>query len=351
VKAIKSSRGQVLASISLLCLLSTNIQAADVKLYSSIRLSLQSADKDKGLKSDIVDNASRIGLQGEQVMNNDLTAIGRFEIGIDSSEGQFGGKTNNRLSYLGLEGDFGGLYIGNQWSPYYLTTGIATDNFNVIGAKHTHNVGRLSNMLKYSGTFGSASIESALIINDNSTPATNSFAVNPQTGKIEALSTPAVKDKDNIDRLQIAASFQAQRVKVGISLDKLSNSGIKHSAGSALGLSARYQDTNTTIALSFHNTDKELLDNQWSGKQALKQIEIYSGYNFGNTHTLHMAYGQSDDGTRTPSTFSFGYQNKLDPKTRFWAEAEYTDTKLGGKDKIKTIAIGLRYDWDYSENK
>ncbi|MDO6462418.1 porin [Granulosicoccaceae sp. 1_MG-2023] len=319
---------------------------ADANFYASVRVSALATDNDDGSDAELTDNSSRIGVHGRHEIGDGTALVGRLEVGVNTVEGSFGGGEANRLAYLGLESDLGGIYLGTQWSPYYLAVGGSTDRFNALGARHTHAVERLTHSLKYAASLSVISLETALVMRDNSEAADTRFAVDPDSGEITATSIAAVEDEDTIDRIQFAGTFRAKRATIALAVDHKADSGVSGSAGNVVGIATTYEDDTLIGAVSFHNTDKERLDAQWAGDQALKQVELYAGYKFAGTNLLHIAYGQSDDGSRTPSTLTLGFQHQISETARIWVEGETTHPDQPDTGNEHLLAVGIRYNWE-----
>lgn len=181
---------------------------------------------------------------------------------------------------------------------------------------------------------------------DHSRDASTTFSIDAETGDIIGTNDAAIDDDDTLDRVQVAGTFQAKRAIIALALDNKANSGITGSKGNVIGIATSYEDDSLVGAISFHNSDKERLDAQWAGDQALKQIEIYAGYKFGGGNLLHAAYGQSDDGSRTPSTITLGFQRQISETARIWVEGETTHPDISDSDDEHAFAVGVRYNWE-----
>jgi predicted porin len=86
-------------------------------------------------------NGSRLGFRGSEDLGNGLKAIFTLEQGYDPSAGTLeqGGRTFGRQSFVGLEGGFGRVTLGRQYSPAHL----AIDPFDSTGSAD-HSPGLLS---------------------------------------------------------------------------------------------------------------------------------------------------------------------------------------------------------------
>src|SRR6187551_888606 len=87
---------------------------ADVTVYGKANVSIQSADESDEKQTEVVSNASRIGVKGSEEVNSDLKVIYQFEYQTEVDDGANGGQTfGQRNIYLGLQG-IGGTLIGGK---------------------------------------------------------------------------------------------------------------------------------------------------------------------------------------------------------------------------------------------
>jgi predicted porin len=98
--------------------------------YGSIRVQLQDTNKDK---IEYKDNYSRLGAYGSSEILEGVKATYSFEFRLFTDDGSFAGNDQRaRLANVGLEGDFGSLLIGKQYSPAWNFTDNAIDIFSDI---------------------------------------------------------------------------------------------------------------------------------------------------------------------------------------------------------------------------
>ena len=87
-------------------------------------------------------------------MSEGLSAVYRFETGIDTGANQAG---NGRLNYVGLSGGFGNLTLGRIWSASYNHAGVIRDFPNWYTSGDTS--GRVGNALSYAMSTGAFSMQ------------------------------------------------------------------------------------------------------------------------------------------------------------------------------------------------
>ncbi len=93
---------------------------AEVTVYGKANVSFQNADEGDESTTEVVSNASRIGLKGGEQINDGLKAIYQFEYQTEVDDGA-GGSSNQTFTqrniYVGLQGNFGTLMGGNFDTP------------------------------------------------------------------------------------------------------------------------------------------------------------------------------------------------------------------------------------------
>lgn len=98
--------------------------------YGSIRVQLQDTNKSS---LQYKDNYSRLGASGSAEILDKVKATYNVEFRLFTDDGSFAGNDERaRLANVGLEGDFGSILIGKQYSPAWNFTNNAIDIFSDI---------------------------------------------------------------------------------------------------------------------------------------------------------------------------------------------------------------------------
>lgn len=114
--------------------------------YGSIRVQLQHTDDGIEFK----DNYSRLGAYGSTEIQPGLKATYNVEFRLNLGSGKFAGDKGARLANVGLEGNFGSVLIGKQYSPMWNYTDNAIDIVSDVDESagcsgdfvcHTHRFG------------------------------------------------------------------------------------------------------------------------------------------------------------------------------------------------------------------
>lgn len=137
---------------------------SNVTIYGLIDLNLSQA-KAGSQKRSALDhgelNGTRLGFRGSEDLGNGMKAIFTLEQGFDPSTGllEQGGRTFGRQSFVGLEGSWGRVTLGRQYTPAFVAidpmdaTGSADRSPGLLsrktgGIKPAYEV-RLDSMVKY----------------------------------------------------------------------------------------------------------------------------------------------------------------------------------------------------------
>ncbi len=124
---------------------------AEASWYGSLRGGIEFAS---GMDAKFYDGASRWGIKGSGEISEGLTAVYRFEHKFSTSDaGQAGG----RLAFVGLDGGFGKVTLGQIWSASYNHAGVIRDFPNWYTSGDT--TGRIGNALSYAFSADAFSVQ------------------------------------------------------------------------------------------------------------------------------------------------------------------------------------------------
>lgn len=370
---------------------------ADTTLYGSARVSVDWVDNNLEIPAgsaygtvgaddswDVANNASRLGVRGEEDLGGGLSAIYQYEFGVDVTEGGTG-FNSNRPKWVGLKGsNWGSLTLGTQWTPYYNVIGVA-DVFNSARPFSNSSVylgaqfgTRMDNSVVYTTpNWSGFSAQAMLVMNGSCVPS------DPQTAN--QLCSQAADNRlpsnlsNGIDMWQINATYKNGPFFVGATYMALDGddllgvtpvgSNVRFSPtipawdGDQWGLAFGYNQGPFAVTLTYENGD---LNNLYYG--TTQNVYVTGQYTFGN-NIIRAAYGyvSPDDGdyvssvTVDPTTgrvvgattrkqfdinnYILGYQYNFSKRTRVWVEyiGQDIDSDLVG-DK-QTVSIGTRHDF------
>ena len=112
--------------------LATPVAIADVAVSGSIRTGVEYT----GSEWQVNDNFSRLRFKASSDLGNGQSAYMNYEFRVNSDVGNLssaGNGTTQRLSYVGIKGDWGSLSLGAQWSTLFNTVGTFIDKSNRYG--------------------------------------------------------------------------------------------------------------------------------------------------------------------------------------------------------------------------
>jgi len=184
------------------------VAMADATVYGKINVGIVSYDNDDaGASNDgisVFDEASRLGVKGEEDLGNGLKALFKMEATVDMDNGNI---SMNRDQYVGLGGGWGNVLVGHFNTAYKNATGkydLFADRWGDITGTGTHGDfdRRESNQVAYNGKFGNVKFgfstdfsetadNTATTVDENANGYT--IAVNVPFGAFEVAAAYAVR--------------------------------------------------------------------------------------------------------------------------------------------------------------
>jgi len=300
---------------------------ADTTVYGSLRLATTWTDPTSGNQSrnnwDITDHSSRLGFKGTEDLGNGLSAVYRYEFGVNAADGPTIGGARNRLAYVGLKGGWGSLTMGTQWNPYYFAVAGEVDLFAALrmsagGYYNNDGFTRSNDMLVYTS------------------PAFGGFTF------YGAMEMDGAQGSQGVDRWQLAGIYDNGPLFVGAGWrntnKRVGTNTLTNDTQNQFGLSARYTFGNFLVAGEV-NWNKQYSDTTigW---------DILGQYRFGRNR-VYAAYYDVDSGDSPIANdrekdkgWGIGIRHDLSGRSRVFAE-------LGQSDDNNTdqFSIGMRHDF------
>ena len=111
--------------------LAAPVAVADVAVSGSIRTGVLY----DGAKSEwsVADNSSRLRFKASSDLGNGQSAFMNYEFRVNSAKGSIVTGNTQRLTFVGIKGDWGQLSLGSQWSTLFNTVGTFIDPSNRYG--------------------------------------------------------------------------------------------------------------------------------------------------------------------------------------------------------------------------
>jgi len=297
------------------------MSASAAEVYGRVNLGIQSVNddgvavygQDEGLGMKNV--SSRFGVQGDEDLGNGLTAIYKYEFSVNARNAG-GFAANNRLSYVGLEGDFGTLKLGRVWSAWYNYLGWNTDRSQFWGGTgyygyqggNTFRPGansrfttapantRASNTVQY--TFGGGgyssdpftfTVETQM---DPTATAAGGSADGASLGTdLDGDGNTDEADPTSFDTITAAAQGTFGPVSInGAYRQAYSDNNAVDAEPNQLGVGARFNSGPFYLGGSYITTDPDV-----NGGSEPDMVEVLGTYDFGNGLSTQLSVSQYDD--------------------------------------------------------
>ena len=232
--------------------LATPVAIADVAVSGSIRTGVEYT----GSEWVVADNFSRLRFKASSDLGNGQSAYMGYEFRVNSAQGSLVTGNTQRLSYVGIKGDWGSLSLGSQWSTLFNTVGTFVDKSNRYGGLGYWGEGggqyRMKDSVALSTNIGGFSISADAQMNaggDDLDRATIGTNINVGGVAIGA----AWQDNGNSDFTGIGASISL--AGVGLSAGYADVNG----SGSGFGINAKIAG----ITVAYEETDSVADANIW----------------------------------------------------------------------------------------
>ena len=232
--------------------LATPVAIADVAVSGSIRTGVEYT----GSEWVVADNFSRLRFKASSDLGNGQSAYMGYEFRVNSAQGSLVTGNTQRLSYVGIKGDWGSLSLGSQWSTLFNTVGTFVDKSNRYGGLGYWGEGggqyRMKDSVALSTNIGGFSVSADAQMNaggddlDRATIGTNISVGGVSIGA-------AWQDNGNADFTGIGASISL--AGVGLSAGYSDVNG----AGSGFGINAKVAG----ITIAYEETDSVADANIW----------------------------------------------------------------------------------------
>ena len=232
--------------------LATPVAIADVAVSGSIRTGVEYT----GSEWRVADNYSRLRFKASSDLGNGQSAYMGYEFRVDSAKGSIVTGNTQRLSYVGIKGDWGSLSLGSQWSTLFNTVGTFVDKSNRYGGLGYWGEGggqyRMKDSVALSTNIGGFSISADAQMNaggDDLDRATIGTNINIGGVSIGA----AWQDNGNNDFTGIGASISLAGVALSGGYSDVSGKG------SGYGMNAKIAG----IMVAYETTDSVADANIW----------------------------------------------------------------------------------------
>jgi predicted porin len=301
-----------------------------VTVYGSFRPALTYSDFGNDESStDVTDFFSRIGFKGDIKVNESITAFYQGEWDIDvEADADFG---DARLGFVGLEGDFGRVALGKQWSPHYNIVAEATDIFNNRSSPFGYDEAspfRTNQMVTYSYSNGGFKLDAGLQFNgdaENSAGGDNS-----QANNTEQVDSGSIGVSYSFGDFYLGASYLDQQLDVDDERDFRAVAG-SWKVSKDFYVAVTYQDIERTMGTITYDQSS---------------FDIAASYALSKNYTFKTSYFDWDgDGQgRTFDGYNLTLENQLNDSVKVFVE--YLTRDIEGGEQQKHVSVGMRYDFE-----
>ena len=301
-----------------------------VTVYGSFRPALTYSDFGNDESStDVTDFFSRIGFKGDIKVNESITAFYQGEWDIDvEADADFG---DARLGFVGLEGDFGRVALGKQWSPHYNIVAEATDIFNNRSSPFGYDEAspfRTNQMVTYSYSNGGFKLDAGLQFNgdaENSAGGDNS-----QANNTEQVDSGSIGVSYSFGDFYLGASYLDQQLDVDDERDFRAVAG-SWKVSKDFYIAVTYQDIERTMGTNTYDQSS---------------FDIAASYALSKNYTFKTSYFDWDgDGQgRTFDGYNLTLENQLNDSVKVFVE--YLTRDIEGGEQQKHVSVGMRYDFE-----
>ncbi|MFB9157859.1 porin [Chromobacterium violaceum] len=332
---------------SLIALLVATLPAAafaDVTIYGKIKGGVEYVDNGSTKQTNIDDLGSRIGFKGSEDLGNGLKTIWQVETGFavdgtgkqnaNGSSNSSSGTFANRESFIGLQGSFGTIRLGNISNFQDSDMGIVDAweyNNNALGlGQFTRDAARLKNSVRY-----------------------DLPAIVP--GLTAALQYGAKEDKATASDREIyglglgyensgffgkyAYTYEAQQPLTIVGVGSFTADNNKHR------LEVGYNANNLLVAFGYNQIDAKVANAAGSEKTKSKDYALTAAYTLG-AFTPKFTYGQGETKGLGVTVgkydqYILGVDYAVSKRTTFGAQYGYINLKDEGTKDQKAFGLNM----------
>jgi len=282
---------------------------SNVTLFGVVDAAIQVANGTTADRTALVNsgyNSSRFGVRGTEDLGGGLKANFWLEGALSNDDGNATGFNFQRRSLVGLEGGFGKIELGREYTPHFW-------NQTVYDPFGTNGAGTSAALNTVSG--GGTTVRSNNVVNYY-TPAMSGFTLQVQVAQGEALSNAAAPDAGNMTSARLSyangpltAAVSSGKTNVSKGVDITStNFGASYDLGVAKLMGSSFKDEKTGA-----------IDTK--GYVVGLHAPLGAG-------TLRFAMSESKAGTAKAEKTAVGYVYGLSKRTDLYTT--YANTKFSG---------------------
>jgi predicted porin len=277
------------------------------EFYGKINVSVQNTQEGSASISELVSNASRLGVKGNIDLNHGLQGVYKAEYETQVDDGDKGGQTfSQRNIYAGIKGGFGQVIVGMFDTPL----------------KKAQKKIDLFNDLE-------GDIKSVISKSDNREANSVQYNTPTMSGLVATIAHIASEDEAINDGTSSSLTFSRNALYAAVAYD----TDVEADGINVTRLVAQYSIAGITLG-GLWETQRQNGDNNdgW----------VYSAaYKLTSDVKLKAQYGESDIVKDNAETYSLGVDYKLAEGAKVYAFA--TDEEFGDDSSNEYYGVGLEY--------
>lgn len=300
----------------LILIAATSAAHAETSLDASLRFGVSFSDDDQDSADlGVFSDESKIRLNHSSQINDSLSAIAKLELEIapENIANNSSGFGRTREAWVGVDGTFGKITIGTQYTSFYDTVSGVTDIALTASCLSQQRCDEDDNVVKYSGG----------------------------SGAIKYTSSARVAGEDDgtdiADELELGASFGTGPLSFGVATSFRASEGNRSSGFLIGGVASTSLDNGIELGLGLQVADEDYTGSGDTSTQATFSAK------YGNFYTvLNLATGLVDD---HGSYSTLGYTHEFSDNALLYFETLIFD----GVDEMGTLfglLAAFKYDFD-----
>jgi predicted porin len=277
------------------------------KFYGKINVSVQNTQEGNASISEVVSNASRLGVKGKIDLKHGLQGVYKAEYQTAVDDGDNSGQTfSQRNIFAGIKGDFGQVIVGNFDTPL----------------KKAQKKIDLFNDLE-------GDIKSVITKSDNRTANTAQYNTPKMAGLAATVAHIASEDETINDGTSSSLTYSRKKIYAAIAYD----TDVEADGIDVTRVVGQYSIAGITLG-GLWETQQQDGDN--------KDGWVYSAaYKLTSDIKLKAQYGESDIAKDDAKTYSLGVDYKLAKGAKAYAFS--TNEEFGDDSSNEYYGIGLEY--------
>ena len=298
-----------------------NAEKVEVELpefYGKINVSVQNTQEEgKGSISEVVSNASRLGVKGKIELNHGLQGIYQAEYEMSVDEGNKGSSTDKktfsqRNTFAGIKGGFGQVIVGNFDTPL----------------KKAQKKIDLFNDLE-------GDIKSVISASDKRTKNTTQYNTPKMAGLVATVANISSEVDGGKDGLSSSLTFSKDKFYAAAAYD----SDVRAEDVNVIRLVAQYSIADITLGALWESEDGDASSENdgWIASAAYKATSDV---------TLKAQYGQSDIVEDEAKTYSLGADYKLAKNAKVFAfvtNEDYDDSGVNVTNDYYAVGTEFKF--------